>query len=116
MAKLARFRSLLTILLSMYYCLLPVWMTAGVTRCEPLSVRCRLDLKPSQPITQKTIDHQRKAAAHYQHAARHNSEAANHHASDRHEEARHHALLALGHHLHATYHAEEAAKYPQSSG
>src|ERR1700739_2948009 len=34
MAKLARFRSLLTILLSMCYCLLPVWIAAGVTRCR----------------------------------------------------------------------------------
>src|ERR1700747_2366598 len=34
MAKLARFRSLLTILLSMCYCVLPVWITAGVTRCR----------------------------------------------------------------------------------
>jgi hypothetical protein len=81
----------------------------GRTECPGTNL-ILFKIETSKRMTPKNIDHHRKAAEHQKHAARHNREAANHHASDRHQAARHHALLAFGHHLHATYHAEEAVK------
>jgi hypothetical protein len=83
----------------------------GRTEC-PGTTLILFKIQTSKRMTPKNIDHHRKAAEHHEHAARHIREAANHQARERHQAARHHALLAFGQHLHATYHTEEAAKYP----